>query len=164
MDDTILPTEWLYRVKAATRDLVRMAGGYVRAGEISGRGKSSVERWCSTDHVDVIPITAALLLQAETGAPLVTIAMAEIEGRQLTPKGSEPSGGGFLAAHVRVSKEAADYANAVARAQEDGVISPNEKAEIDREAAELAQAVADQRDTLAASGGHAIPLFGRRSA
>ena len=161
MDDTILPTEWLFRVKAATRDLVRRAGGFVRAGEISGRGKSSVERWCSTDHVDVIPIPAALLLQAETGSPLVTIAMAEIAGRQLAPKGGEPTGGGFMAGHVRVSKEAAEYSNAVAKAQEDGVITPNEQAEIDREAAELAEAVADQRDTIAAAGGKTIPLFGR---
>lgn len=164
MDDTVLPTEWMFRVKAATRDLTRRAGGLVRAGEICGRGKSTVERWGSTDCTDIIPIPAALLLQAETGAPLITAAMAEIGGRQLAPADDAPAPGGFMAAHVRLAKETADYQHAVTAAAEDGVITANEQRDIDREATELVAAATDMRSEIAAAGGATIALFGPRRA
>ena len=155
----ILPVEWLFRVKAATRDLVRHAGGLVRAGDICGYGKSSVDRWGSTDHVECIPLGAALLLEAETGAPLVTTAMAEINGRGLGPKG-EGGGGGFIAAHIDLARQSAEYSAAVADAMEDGVITPNEQKIIDREAADVHRAAARVQDTVAGAAGEAIRLVG----
>ena len=156
----ILPVEWLFRVKAATRDLVRHAGGLVRAGEICGYGKSSVDRWGSTDHTECIPIGAALLLEAETGAPLVTAAMAEINGRGLGPKPVDDGGGHFLAAHIDLARQSAEYQATVADATADGVITPNEQKAIEREAADVHRAAARVQDAVAGAGGEAIRLVG----
>lgn len=154
-----LPIEWLFRIKAATRDLVNRAGGDRRAGEICGWGKSTVNRWGSTDHVDVIPLPAALLLQAECGSPLVTMAMAEIDGRSLGPKAGGGEGPGFRSAHIAVAKEAAELAHTIAVAEDDGVITPNENRAIAKEATDLAEATARVLDRCAAAGGGPISVM-----
>ena len=154
----LLPVEWLWRVKAATRDLKDRCGGLRRSAALCGFGKSSVERWCSSDHTDVIPLPAALLLEAECGAPMVTMAMAELHGRTLGPKGSD-NGPGFRAAHIAVAKESAELAHTIAVAEDDGVITPNEMRAIEKEAQDLAHATARVLDRCAEAGGETVSVL-----
>lgn len=78
---------WFHRLKAATRDLVKVCGGVVRAGEISGYSKTEVGRWQSATDTDVIPIPAALALEADSGRAFVSSVMAELNGRRLGEPG-----------------------------------------------------------------------------
>src|SRR5688572_21361412 len=75
---------WFHRVKGATRDLIVRCGGVVRAGEIASTSKTEVSRWQTTGTDDIISLPAALALEAECGAPLVTAAMADLHGRRLS--------------------------------------------------------------------------------
>src|SRR6185312_16646205 len=63
---------WFYRLKAAQRDLIKMVGGIERAAEITSISKSHVGRWNNATDPDLMPINAALLLEAECGVPLIT--------------------------------------------------------------------------------------------
>ena len=56
---------FLYRLKAATRDLVKLVGGVVRAGEITSHSKTTVSRWQSVTDPDVIDLCAAIALEVE---------------------------------------------------------------------------------------------------
>ena len=155
MDSSFLP-EWTYQIKAATRDLVRQAGGLERAGRIAGRGKSTIDRYCSPDHPDVIPIDAALRLEQETGTACVTAAMAAINGRTVAERATEAAGGDVLAAVARAAKESADVLAAAASAMADGKISPNEARAIEVEAAEAQEVISDLRTTITAAGGQSL--------
>lgn len=159
MDDAHLPAEWLYRIKAATRELVRRVGTLDNAARITGRGTSTVERWRSPSAPDIIPLPAALLLEAETGEALITAEMAAIGGRRLEADSPAAPGASFMAAHARYAREAADYHHVVVEAAADGVLTPNEQEAIWREAAEVANAVEDLQSALATGGGAAIKLF-----
>ncbi len=156
---TVLPTEWFYRVKASTRDLVKRAGGLVRAGNICGYSKSNLDRWCSTDHVEVIPIAAALLLESETGSPLVTQAMAEINGRALGPSGSGGGGGGLLGAQSSLAASTGALHATIADANADGKWTANEQKRVDARAAAVGHSVKTLRDEIARAGGDVIHLL-----
>ncbi len=136
--------EKIFRVKAATRDLIKRAGGVVRAGEVAGVAKSTMHRFGSPDHGDVIPLMAALMLEADTGCPLITQAMAELNGARLEVSGAD-IGGHFLSSFAAIGKEAAELMAALAAAQSDGTVTPNEFKKIDKEAAELQDALAALR-------------------
>lgn len=159
MNDFALPPEFKYRVKAATRLLVTKAGGIVIAGEIVGRGKSTVDRWGDPNSDEMIPLLAALALQQQTGLSLITQAMAELQDLTLAPQASHEPARQFLTTQARIAKEVADYSSAVADAVADGIITPNEQERIEREASELSEAIADGRNELAAAGGAAIHVF-----
>ncbi len=79
-----IPDAWFHRVKSATRDLVKLCGGVERAGEITHMSKSEVSRWQAGGPEVIIPITAALALEAECGVACVTSAMAGLTGRRLS--------------------------------------------------------------------------------
>ena len=136
--------ERIFRIKAATRDLIDRAGGVVRAGELSGVAKSTMHRFGSPDHGVVIPISAALVLEFETGCPLITRAMAEINGARLEVSGVDV-GGHFLASFAAIGKETAELMAALTDAQADGTVTANEFRKIDKEASELQDALANLR-------------------
>ncbi len=78
---------WFFRIKAATRDAIVRAGGVVRAGEITLASKTEASRWQSVTDEAIIPIPAALALEAEIGMPVITEAMADLQGRRLSEGG-----------------------------------------------------------------------------
>ena len=151
MCDTVLPKEWLYKVKSATRELIRLVGGYARAGDITGRGKSTAERWGSTDYPDIIPIASALLLESDLEKPLVTQAMADISGCLLTRRDSEKVKDAVLPAYMRATSEMADVTTSFTKSFEDGVLTPNEKRDAIREIIEAREALADFSGALTKS-------------
>ncbi|BBE74340.1 phage regulatory CII family protein [Oharaeibacter diazotrophicus] len=146
--------QWLYRLKAATRDLVTLAGGFKRAAEVAKYSKSNVERWANTDDGAVIPLTAAMALERETGQPLVTEVMAEHAGRALTgPDGAGGQAAGVWGAHATAIRAAAEAAAVGAEAMADGRLTPAELAALERSYSELDRAVAGMRSDIAAARG-----------
>lgn len=103
---------WFHRIKSATRDLVKMAGGVVRAGEIANASKSEVSRWQSATDADVISLPAALALEGECGVPLVTSVMAELNGRRLSdPDAEGREASNLFARHAEVLRSSGEMAS-----------------------------------------------------
>ena len=150
---------WFFRIKAATRDAIVRAGGVVRAGEITLASKTEASRWQSVTDEAIIPIPAALALEAEIGMPVITEAMADLQGRRLSDDVAAASEASCLIRdNAEVLRQTAELATAMALALADGKITPAEAERIDRSARALDAAVGDMRRNLACvrAGGPAL--------
>lgn len=134
------------RVTAATRELVKMAGGLEAAAEACSYAKSTVHRWASHDHGDLIPLCAVMMLEEFTGQPAVTRAMAEVHDLTLCPNGEVPA---FSASFAAVSGAVGDLTAKAAHAMADGVISPTESRALARKVADARRALSDLESSLA---------------
>lgn len=153
---------FLYRVKAAQRDLIERCGGIERAVSITGFSKSHVGRWNNPNDPDLMPIGAVRALEQDCGQPLITAVMAEASGRRLTdPEAERQSEVNVLTKHAEVMRLSGELANSVAVAISDGHFSPTEAASVDRVAASLEKATSDLRAMAAvvkAQGGMSAAL------
>lgn len=141
---------WFHQIKSATRDLVRLCGGVVRAGELANSSKTEVSRWQTVTAPDLIDIAAAIALEADCGVPLVTTVMAELHGRRLTDEASAQSASSLLDRHAEVLRKSAETASLMARALEDMTITPAEAEQLDRAAADQETSLRTFRAGLAA--------------
>lgn len=156
---SIEPDATTRAIKAATRDLKDLAGGWERVARIVGRATSTVQRWGSLaiDDLDhVIPIRAALALEADTGQPLVTQAMADLNGRSLGPGAAERQRT-VLAAHSAVARSVSAYQAGFADAIEDGVLTPTELNGLAERAGLISQAATRMQFITSAEAGAAAP-------
>ena len=165
MTGPLLPQGQFYRLKAAFRDLVEKAGGLERASIRTGYGKSSLQRWASAEHPDVMPLTAALLLEADTGSPLVTAAMAGLQGHSLQKASlagqllqSEPARPALLEQWAGLGKSFAEMAGGMAFAMADGEVTVSEARAIDEAAANLAAQIETLRQKLASHNGKPLKV------
>ncbi|WP_037437129.1 phage regulatory CII family protein [Sinorhizobium fredii] len=137
---------FIYRVKAAQRDLIERCGGIERAVTITGFSKSQVGRWNNPNDPDLIPIGAARALEQDCRQPLITAVMAEANGRRLTdPEAERQADVNVLTAHAEVMRLSGELANAVAAAISDGQFTPTEATAVDRVASSLERAMSDLR-------------------
>lgn len=148
-----LPSAWFYRLKAAQRDLVKRCGGVERAAEIASVSKSQMGRCNNDGDPDLMTIPVVLALQADCGLPLVTAAMAELQGRRLTDPAAGADGGNAAVQmlHAEAIVQAGELVSAGALAFADGRLTPAEAVSIDRAAARLDAAISDLRKALAAA-------------
>jgi hypothetical protein len=145
-----LSSAWHFRLKAAQRDLIDMAGGIERAAALTSVSKSQVGRWRNPTDPDVIAITAALLLEAECGTPLVTTVMAELNGRRLAdPDESNVAAGNVLVRHAEAVRQAGELMAQGAMAFADGKLTPAEAAALDRASASTERALSELRMAIA---------------
>lgn len=154
---------WFHRIKAATRDLVRLCGGVVRAGEVAHTSKSEVSRWQTAQDPDIIPIASALALQAECGVPLITTVMADLEGRRLSDPETDSAGASTSSIrthHAEFLRASADVSVATASALADGEVSPAEAEIIDRELAEMERTISAKRQAIAGLKGRGLKVVG----
>ncbi|AWI57160.1 phage regulatory CII family protein [Sinorhizobium fredii] len=137
---------FIYRVKAAQRDLIERCGGIERAVTITEFSKSQVGRWNNPNDPDLMPIGAVRALEADCCQPLVTAVMAEASGRRLSdPEAERQSEVNVLSAHAEVMRLSGELANSVAVAIADGHFTPTEATAVDRVAANLEKAMSDLR-------------------
>lgn len=100
---------WFHRIKAAQRDLIRLAGGIDRASEISSVSPSHIGRMNNPRDTDLMPISVVYALESECGLPLVTSAMAELSGRRLTdPEGDRALEQSAILAYADMMQQAGD--------------------------------------------------------
>ncbi|UNJ22092.1 regulatory protein CII [Microcystis phage vB_MweS-yong2] len=142
---------WFHVIKGATRDLVKVCGGLARASEVALVSDSEVSRWQSSSERTIIPITAALALEAECGLPLVTGAMAGLHGRRLSDPGAdETRGAGAARRFADTSRIAVEMIAQGVAATADGAITPGEAQAMSRVAGELAVSAQKLQGDLAA--------------
>jgi len=160
-----LPEETLIRIKAATRDLVRLCGGLARAGELLGVSEQTVSRYQLPTHPEVIPLSAVLILEADAGLAPVTRAMAQANGRDLAEgDGAGAAAGCLMQRHSAVIREAGEVMSHAADAFADGRVSPTEAERLDRQVGELEAAVGRMRTDLAkVKAGEKVHVFKGKS-
>ncbi|WP_288430232.1 hypothetical protein [uncultured Agrobacterium sp.] len=153
---------FIYRVKAAQRDLIERCGGIRRAEEITGFSKSQVGRWNSPNDPDLMPIGVIASLERDCGQALVTSVMAETNGRRLSdPEIERAQDVCLLRNHAELMRQSAELAHTIAGVVADGQVTPSEAASVDRVAAELERAASDLRASIAvikSRGGQASGL------
>lgn len=153
---------FLFRVKAAQRDLIERCGGIMRAVDKTGYSKSEVGRWNNGAEPDLMPVGAIAMLERDCGHALVTAVLAETNGRRLSdPDEGRKADVNVLVSHAELMRQSAEVANAVAVAIADGHVSPSEATTVDRIAGNMERAVSDLRASLAvikARGGVAAGL------
>jgi hypothetical protein len=151
---------WFYRIKAAQKDLIERCGGIVRAAEKCSSSKTEVGRWNNGGDPDLMPISAVMQLEADCGMPLVTSAMAELNGRRLAdPDEFGAANASVMAAHAEVVVQFGELIARAAVAFSDGKLTSAELAGIDRDAAAVEKALAELRRAAAhgrSSGGLSI--------
>lgn len=145
---------WFFRIKAATRDLVSLCGGVVRAGEIGHCSKTEISRYQVATDESIIPIPVALALEAHCEMPLVTTVLADLHGRRLSSPGeAEASAATVFASHAETVRSAAELMATGAAAAADGKLTIAELELLDRAAAVLERTIAPFRQDIAAHRG-----------
>ena len=155
---------WFHRMKAAQRDLIKLAGTIERAAEITSFGKSTVGRWNNAGDSELMPPQAVYALEAECGVPVFTAAMAALQGRRLTDADEDAKkAGDVLQRYAEAARQSAELMSQAALAFADGKVSPAEATAIDRAAHQLQGAVEALRGALAgtkAAGGFCVVAGG----
>lgn len=134
--------EWFYRIKTATRALVKFIGTQDDAGAVAQVSQSQIQRWVDPRQPDLITLSAAMKLEAETGMSCITEVMAAQNGHHLVNADGTRVPSCVVTGFAGVADEFGDLATRVAEALADGTISPNEHTAISDALASLAQAVA----------------------
>ncbi len=153
---------WMFRVKAAQRDLIEACGGIKRVETRFNYGKSTVGRWNDGNDPTLMPLGAVVALESDCGRPYVTGALAEVNGRRLSdPSEDRVVDVCVMASHAELLRHTAELANSMAMAIADSRVTPTEAQTIDRVAASMQNAMNDMRAALAsikAKGGERTGL------
>jgi len=158
----MISNAWFHRIKAAQRDLIRLVGGIERAAQVSSISKSHIGRMNNATDPELMPLHAVYALESECGVPVVTSAMAELNGRRLSDPDSERIVEQcVVAAYSDMVRKAGDLISGGAVAISDMVVTPAEATKMDRDAAELEAGLGELRRALAgvkARGGQKLGL------
>lgn len=147
-----LSNAWFHRLKAAQRDLIKMCGGIVRAAELTSTSTSHVGRWNQAKDTDLMPINAIIILEADCGQPLVTSAMAELNGfRVEDPERAIKTTTSIMTSLADTMQEAGALFASGAAAAADGKYTPAELTTLERGAAVLNTKIGSLRNDLAAA-------------
>lgn len=147
-EDAILRRSRGEYLKRHTETLIKTIG-YARACEASGRSKATLGRYASLSSEDsdrFIPVNIAVVLEQAAGLPLVTKAMAELQGLSIEAGrvDSERPGGlnsDVIALSQRFATLMAEYNHSIA----DGVISLNEAKRLLDETNSLQQVLVEMK-------------------
>lgn len=152
---------WFFRIKTATRDLVQLCGGVVRAGEIGHCSKTEMSRYQVVTDESIIPIPVALALEAYCEMPMVTTVLADLHGRRLSnPDEEAATAAGVFARHAEVMRACAELMAKGAAAAADGRLTPAEAEMMDRAASEVEKMMSPLRQDLAAMRGSSLRVVG----
>lgn len=122
------------QIKAAFRDLVKLAGGQERCALVLGISQARISEACSVNHPERSPrVDHVALLEDDTNTPVVTRLLAKMTLHDLVPLNP----GDPLDPHLhlaRIIKETGDVTSAMSQALADGAISQDEARSLRKEA------------------------------
>lgn len=158
-----LAPEVRWGLKAATRDLIRRSGGGRRAEEITGVSDTQLSRYADPDGDGLIGLAATILLERDTGRPIVTEFLASLAGYRLVPiEGGTPNTEPASAVFAGVVAEVGDLLETTSAALVDGAVSENEARSIATDAAAARDAIDDLTRTVARRDLRVVPRHGGR--
>ena len=145
-----MTTARILRLKSAQNQIIAACGGIDDVTEIISMGRSTVGRWNDLGDPTLMPLTAILALEAHCGQPIVTAALAELNGRRLAdPDAQTVNQAGIMTRHAEAIINAGELMSTGAAAFADGKVTPNEAVSMDRAAATLERGLAEYRKALA---------------
>jgi hypothetical protein len=131
----------VWTVKGLTRDLVDRAGKIERAAAKVGLSPSHLQRCGDPDVESTLNLPAVILLERDTGRPLVTEYLALLAGFRLVPLDAKPGATGVAEAFTGAVGEVSELLATTAGAISDDVVTEREKRSI-------AEAGTDARDAI----------------
>lgn len=121
-----LPRRDYLALKAATRELVEMAGGVTRAATIARTDAPRLCRYGSPNEVIAAPVDVIADLEAHVGDPVVTRCLADLSGFILQPKDAAEDRPNLLQAAAVITRSSAEVVAGLAVALADSHVSPAE--------------------------------------
>ena len=142
-----LPERDYLALKASTRGLLKLAGGQEAASSATRVGQQALSRYGAASEPEAFaPIDVIADLEAETGEPVVTRALAHLAGFDLVSR--EKGDGQPLPRRLGcIAKEAGDVVASLANALADGTVTHAERVLVEAETQEL---IAEAHRLLAA--------------
>jgi len=126
-----LPASDYARLKAATRDLVKMAGGPNRASTVTRVVPSKLTEYGSPHLSTHMPLDVIADLEADVGEPVVTSVLADLMGFVLVPKAATKQPDQTIAASMgEVAKDVGDVLCKLGAALSDGSVTVEEALKI----------------------------------
>lgn len=145
-----MTTARILRLKSAQNQIVAACGGIDDVTEIISIGRSTVGRWNDLGDPTLMPLTAVLALEAHCGQPIITAALAELNGRRLADPDAETiNQAGIMSRHAEAIIQAGELMSIGAAAFADGKVTPNEAVAMDRAAATMERGLGEYRKALA---------------
>lgn len=161
-----MSTAAINRIKAAQEQLIALSGGLDDPFVLANFARSTVGRWSNLGDPTLMPLNAVITLEKHCGQPIVTAALAEVNGRRLAdPNAEAVAQGTVMNRHADAIIQAGELMAAGAAAFADGRVTPNEATAIDRAAQQLERGLAEYRKALAgirAEGGLSVVSGGAR--
>lgn len=122
-----LPDGDYLRLKAATRALVKEAGGQEAAADVARVGShTTIGRYGRPQDAQFAPIDVIADLERDTGAALVTRALADLAGLIVIPKPAADGDPAWIARLGQFAREAGEAIAKVGEALGDGTITAAE--------------------------------------
>lgn len=147
-----LTNAWFHRVKASQRDLIKLCGGIERVSDLTSVSTSHVGRWNNAKDIDLMPINAVIALEGDCGVPLVTSAMAELNGFRVDdPERAAKAVSTIMASLSEAVQQAGELFSVGAAAASDGIFTPAELTNMERTASQLSDRVSKLRNDLSAA-------------
>lgn len=141
-----LPESDYLRVKALCRRLVKLAGGFCRAAEVTRLNKTHIADCCNPAKAWFLPIDAILDLEVEVGQALVTGELSQMQD-ELVASGSFDIEA-LLKLGARIQEELGQFCGLSRQAGEDQVIDDRELDQLIKEADDVLIAARDACETL----------------
>ena len=142
--------DWFYAIKGAQKDLIKHAGGIVRAAVLCDLSKSEMGRFNRDDTPDIMPANVVRILERETHRQFFTSVMAHTAGCRLTDPDEERSTAAcIMTSHAELKIYESELDLEMARGMADGHLSATELAIADKKAAALQNKLADFRANIA---------------
>lgn len=140
-----LTNAWFYQLKAANRLLIKKNGGIEAAADITSLSKSQIGRCNNDGDTELLPIAAALRLEAECGDPVITRAMAALHGRKISdPDAATDNGACLLRGSLDIGAKAGEYQRNAALAFSDLKVTRAEAAQGVRDIQALIESAQEQ--------------------
>jgi len=124
--DAFFKTAEFYTLKGAQRDLIKLAGGIVRAALVTGLSESQIGRFNARDTTDIMPTYIVAKLEADVREPVVSRALVLMAGGDVTMPGGEMDRASLVASFVEMEAEHSEVCKTVVVALSDGDVSPSE--------------------------------------
>ncbi len=134
------------RLKAATRSAVTHAGTAAQLAEVTRVSESQINKYVGPNYPDFMPLDVVLDAELTAGAPLITQALAAIQGYRLEPVDGAVNAPIGVKDTVRLIEGLMHVVSAIHAAVADDRVDEGEKREIERK---LGTHMMDVQDVLA---------------
>ncbi len=153
--------ETLWSLKAAIRDLISRAGKLHRSEEITGLSTSHLQRCGDPDADCTLNLPAVILLERDTGKPIVTDLLASLSGYRLVPIDGGPTiAAPVPAAFAAAVEETSDLMTTTAAALVDRRVSETEARNIAADATDARDAIDGLTRSVACNDLRIVPRPG----